>query len=216
MKKTTKRPSRKRKCQCCGSWFLPDCWNAYHQYCCSKPDCQKARKRRNQQAWRRRNPLIARVTTDKERENNKLRMRVWRAAHPGRKPYAKRLISIYLKITGSRPGKRRIHVQTEQLKTGVLQNLCLPYVHEYQSLTFNLNPWFRDFFGTTGPFCYFSSPRPWLSPFRRRKAGRDERREIRTFSTIGTSSRFLPRRPAQGRQGTRIPAHQTPALLRTG
>jgi len=34
---------RKRKCPVCGRWFMPDVRNAYHQYCCSHPACQKAR-----------------------------------------------------------------------------------------------------------------------------------------------------------------------------
>jgi len=46
--------SRTQICCHCGQPFVPDTYNKHHQQYCTAPECQKARKRRNQQECRKR------------------------------------------------------------------------------------------------------------------------------------------------------------------
>ena len=48
--------SRKRPCCVCHRWFLPDNRVGSRQQACSKPECQAIRRRKQQAAWRARNP----------------------------------------------------------------------------------------------------------------------------------------------------------------
>ena len=48
--------TRKRPCSICRRWFRPDARVGARQYVCSQPECQKARRRKKQAAWRARNP----------------------------------------------------------------------------------------------------------------------------------------------------------------
>jgi len=75
---------RRRKCPHCKELLRPDPHNHYHQRCCSKPACQKARKAANQRAWAQRP-----ANRDHWRGPDEVeRVRRWRRAHPGywRKP----------------------------------------------------------------------------------------------------------------------------------
>lgn len=73
------RRIRKRKCEHCREFFLPDYRNLHHQKYCSKPACRKASKVASQRRWSRkpenrdhfRGPL------------NVERVRAWRETHPG-------------------------------------------------------------------------------------------------------------------------------------
>ena len=47
---------RKRPCMICRRWFRPDNRVSDRQHACSRPECQLARRRKQQAAWRRRNP----------------------------------------------------------------------------------------------------------------------------------------------------------------
>lgn len=67
--------AKKRRCQICHKWFLPDPRTAYKQTCCSAPNCQKQRKARTDINWRQKNPDY-----DKSR---KAKIRQWAAGPPG-------------------------------------------------------------------------------------------------------------------------------------
>ena len=47
---------RKRPCCICHRWFRPDNRVGPRQHACRRPECQLARGRKQQAAWRRRNP----------------------------------------------------------------------------------------------------------------------------------------------------------------
>ena len=71
----------KRRCNClnCKGHFLPNYRSRGRQRCCSKPECQKARKRASQQAWLRK-PGNEDYFRDAQ---NAERVREWQKAHPG-------------------------------------------------------------------------------------------------------------------------------------
>jgi hypothetical protein len=48
--------SRKRPCTICRQWFLPDPRIGKRQRACRKPQCQAARRKKTQAAWRAKNP----------------------------------------------------------------------------------------------------------------------------------------------------------------
>ena len=48
--------ARKRPCCICHRWFRPDNRVGLRQHACSKPGCQSLRRRKQQAAWRARNP----------------------------------------------------------------------------------------------------------------------------------------------------------------
>lgn len=66
--------TRRRHCEFCGRFFIPDCRVGKKQRCCSRPECRKARKRASQASWAAKNPgyFTGRY------ENT----RCWRGAHP--------------------------------------------------------------------------------------------------------------------------------------
>jgi len=70
---------RKRKCQNCKQWYMPDYRNRYHQRYCNKIDCQKTSKKYSQDKW----------LSKPENQNyfkgsqNVERMQAWRKDHPG-------------------------------------------------------------------------------------------------------------------------------------
>jgi hypothetical protein len=68
----------RRKCMHCSELFLPDPRNRRRQQFCSKPACQKARKRRSRQAW------LAKAENRNyfRDEHNAQRVRDWQKAHP--------------------------------------------------------------------------------------------------------------------------------------
>lgn len=48
--------SKKKPCQICRQWFRPDVRVGERQVVCKRPECQAARRKRTQAAWRARNP----------------------------------------------------------------------------------------------------------------------------------------------------------------
>jgi hypothetical protein len=67
----------KRLCPDCREWFTPGPHNAHHQHYCWKPACRRASHRASSARWRLQNPDYFRG------EENCLRVRTWRADHPG-------------------------------------------------------------------------------------------------------------------------------------
>jgi hypothetical protein len=59
--------ARKRPCTICRRWFRPDPRIGSRQHACPRPECQAARRRKKQKAWRERNPdyFIARRIKDR-------------------------------------------------------------------------------------------------------------------------------------------------------
>ena len=140
---------RKRKCRCCGEWFMPQAHTAYHQSCCSKAECQQGRKRHNQRRWRRRNR--GHFTGDW----NIARVRDWRQAHPGRprlKPPARLLIT--LRTVRRTARKRTFSLRSESRKTGRVQDFCLPQLPARKPVRFNLALCVQDLFGIRVENCY--------------------------------------------------------------
>jgi hypothetical protein len=48
--------AKKKPCRICRKWFLPDVHVGDRQRTCSRPECQVARRKKTQAAWRNRNP----------------------------------------------------------------------------------------------------------------------------------------------------------------
>ena len=63
--------ARKRPCCICRRWFRPDPRVGLRQQACREPDCQVARRKKKQKAWRKRNPdyFIARRIQDRSRQD---------------------------------------------------------------------------------------------------------------------------------------------------
>src|SRR5712691_10019203 len=63
--------ARKRPCCICRRWFRPDPRIGSRQRACGKPDCQTARRKKKQKAWRERNPdyFIARRIQDRSQQD---------------------------------------------------------------------------------------------------------------------------------------------------
>ena len=73
------RPTQKRKCKHCHTFFLPDARNARHQQYCGKAECRQASKTDSQRKW-----LQKPENRDYFRgPENVRRVRQWRVAHPG-------------------------------------------------------------------------------------------------------------------------------------
>ena len=72
--------ARKRPCCICRRWFRPNPRIGSRQRACGKRDCQTARRKQKQKAWRERNPdyFIARRIQDRSQQD--------RAAEPLRLP----------------------------------------------------------------------------------------------------------------------------------
>jgi hypothetical protein len=71
--------ARKRPCRICRRWFRPDPRIGSRQQACRRPECQAARRKKKQKAWRERNPdyFIARRIKDRsgqERQPEPLRL----------------------------------------------------------------------------------------------------------------------------------------------
>src|SRR5438128_9168259 len=62
--------AQKRPCCICRRWFRPDPRIGSRQRACRRPECQDARRKRKQKAWRERNPdyFIARRIQDRSRQ----------------------------------------------------------------------------------------------------------------------------------------------------
>lgn len=79
------RPTQKRKCKHCHTFFLPDARNIKHQQYCRKAACRQASKTASQRKWLQK-PENWDYFSGPE---NVRRVRQWRVAHPGywrRKP----------------------------------------------------------------------------------------------------------------------------------
>ena len=63
--------ARKRPCCICHRWFRPDPRIGSRQRACRKPDCQTARRKKKQKAWRERNPdyFIGRRIQDRSQQD---------------------------------------------------------------------------------------------------------------------------------------------------
>jgi len=73
------RPTQKRKCKHCHTFFLPDARNERHQQYCRKAACRQASKTYSQRKW-----LQKPENHDYFRgPENVRRVRQWRAAHTG-------------------------------------------------------------------------------------------------------------------------------------
>ena len=61
----------KKPCCICRRWFRPDPRVGSRQQACPEPDCQVARRKKKQKAWRKRNPdyFIARRIQDRSRQD---------------------------------------------------------------------------------------------------------------------------------------------------
>ena len=61
----------KKPCCICRRWFRPDARVGLRQQACREPDCQVARRKKKQKAWRTRNPdyFIARRIQDRSRQD---------------------------------------------------------------------------------------------------------------------------------------------------
>ena len=71
------RPTQKRKCKHCHTFFLPDARNARHQQYCGKTECRQASKTASQRKW-----LQKPENRDYFRgPENVRRVQLWRAAH---------------------------------------------------------------------------------------------------------------------------------------
>ena len=63
--------AQKKPCCICRRWFRPDPRVGSRQRACREPDCQVARRKKKQKAWRERNPdyFIARRIQDRSRQD---------------------------------------------------------------------------------------------------------------------------------------------------
>ena len=143
-----RRRLRKRKCRCCGRWFLPQPHNAYHQRYCTKSFCQRASHNRSRQKWLRKN-------RDYDGgPSNVRRVRAWRRSHGhyGTRRAHTRTLVITLRIRLPRlrsRRKRRIRLRTEDKNNGALQDLSLPHPPDFHCVASNLNTALRDFIGVS-------------------------------------------------------------------
>lgn len=70
-----RRRRRRKKCPFCNRPFYPNSKTKYHQWACSKPECQKKRHDHNHARWEAKNPGYYHGRY----ENTK----VWLNGHPG-------------------------------------------------------------------------------------------------------------------------------------
>ena len=64
------------KCMSCGGFYMPDARNQGRQKYCAKPACRKSSKVASQTKWRAK-------PGNKDSDDDKRRVREWRAANPG-------------------------------------------------------------------------------------------------------------------------------------
>lgn len=69
------RPRRRNRCRFCEALFSPDPRLKSRQFACSKPQCQKARKRANDKQWLEKHPGYFR--------GRYYNTKAWLKAHPG-------------------------------------------------------------------------------------------------------------------------------------
>ncbi len=70
---------RRRKCKHCGELYLPDSRHYHDQKYCPAPACRRASRQASHRRWYR----SAKGAAHRDSEENKRRVREWRAAHPG-------------------------------------------------------------------------------------------------------------------------------------
>jgi hypothetical protein len=107
-----------RTCRHCRQQFLPDYRNEYHQYFCSKIECQRTSKRTSQRRWLRK-PPNRNYFRDPD---NVARVQAWRLTHPGygRAP-RHRCASAAAPATDRAPATK---ANSTGLAGGMLQDLC--------------------------------------------------------------------------------------------
>lgn len=144
-----RRRYRRRKCRCCGQWFLPQAHNAYHQRYCTRPGCRSASKRMSHRRWLRKNP-------DHHRGNaNVLRVQAWRAHRPRYcRPRPARRLLIRVRISAFGRLKAQIRIRAEQMKTGALRELNLTQHSPNQPFALVLRCALRDLIGVFPASCY--------------------------------------------------------------
>ena len=71
-----------KQCPVCGQMFTPDPRVGQRQRYCSQAECQKARQRENESAWRERNPDCVSAQNHKWQQKNPGYLQEWRARHP--------------------------------------------------------------------------------------------------------------------------------------
>lgn len=71
----TPKNGGRRRCACCGRYFCVDPRVGGRQICCGRASCQRWRKRRQEEAWLRRNPDNFR--------GRYVKTKAWREVHPG-------------------------------------------------------------------------------------------------------------------------------------
>jgi len=69
---------RKRKCRFCRELYMPEARHFRDQKCCTKPECRHASKLASHRRWYR----SEKAADHRDPEENKRRVREWRAAHP--------------------------------------------------------------------------------------------------------------------------------------
>lgn len=141
---------RRRKCRCCGQWYMPQPHNAYHQRYCTEPECRRASHRSSHRRWLRKNP-------DQHRgPENAMRVNEWRAEHPDyghNLPRYRRLrFDVFMPKRLGRKGAFRL--RAENLRTGALRDLYLPQVPCPATLAASLDAALRDLIGNLLIPCY--------------------------------------------------------------
>ena len=76
--------TKKKRCEFCHRWFLPDYRAAANQYCCSNENCRRQRKLNTHREWLFRHPNYdgSRRPKIKLWAKNSFYWIKWRAAHP--------------------------------------------------------------------------------------------------------------------------------------
>ena len=106
--------TKKKRCEFCRQWFLPDYRTLDHQYCCSSELCRRLRKLNTYRQWLLRHPNYD------EYRRNKIRIwakkfpsywRMWRENHP---EYKKR-------------EKKRVCHKPDGVKNGAKQDVIAPF-----------------------------------------------------------------------------------------
>ena len=85
--KYPRKRRRKRKCKCCHELYMPDVRHFHDQNYCTKAECRHASKLASHRRWY----CSDKAADHRDPDENKRRVREWRAAHPD-----------YARLTGGR------------------------------------------------------------------------------------------------------------------
>ena len=134
---------RRRKCKCCGAWFMPQPQNASHkgkrhQKHCTKPACRKASKYKSHRRWRRKNRDYY--------LGDSLRTQNWRKENPGYRRRNRRVQHAVIRLRAAKVrGKLKVFAQSLISKTGVLQDFSFKQPASRQRFKMNLDFRLPDF-----------------------------------------------------------------------